>query len=118
MSYESKFFVVEKSTMPDYENENYVYGQVVTGFNAGCIPCIDEIKKYPLTNAYIYYNDEKVYEDKYGDKLIEIPIPDLIKIIRKASKNDNYRRYSPLLGLLKGFNLEQWNDIVVLHYGY
>ena len=30
----------------------------------------------------------------------------------------NYRRYAPCLGLLKGFEPDKWDDIVVLHYGY
>lgn len=57
--------------------------------------------------------------DKYGEHCRMVK-PDLvIKYIE--SHNDellDYRRTAPLLGLLKGFNMDQWQNLVVVHYGH
>ena len=82
-------------------------------------PVVDKIKKYPNTNAYIYIGNNKITEDCYGEPLKEIPIKDMIKILKSVIKEGTtYRRYSPCLKLLQGFDTEQWEDLVVLHYGY
>ena len=122
MGYESRLYVVEKSRHIYPSDNGMVWGEVVAMFDlCKCYPVSGELCKYPNTNAYIYADDgnTKILEDKYGEKLKEIPIKDTIKIIKKAIKNDDgYRRYKPFLKLLEGFNLDEWNDLVVLHYGY
>ena len=123
MGYESRLYVVEKHKNFYPSDNNMVWGEVVAVFDlCKCYPVSDELCKYPNTNAYIYADDgnTEILEDKYGEKLKEIPVKDTIKIIKKAMKNDNYsyRRYKPCLKLLEGFNLDEWNDLVVLHYGY
>lgn len=120
MGYESKLYVVEKSK---YSNDDgTVWGEVVAVFDlCKCDPVSDELLKYPNTNVYIYADDgnTKILKDCYGEKLKEIPIKDTIKIIKNAMKNDSsYRRYKPCLKLLENFNLDEWDDLVVLHYGY
>jgi len=122
MGYESKLYVVEKSKYPYPSDDGMIWGEVVAMFDlCKCHPVSDELRKYPDTNAYIYADDgnTKILEDKCGEKLKEIPIKDTIKIIKKAMKNGNYyRRYKPCLKLLESFNLDEWSDLVVLHYGH
>lgn len=122
MGYESRLYVVEKSKPSYIENDCMVWGEVVAVFDlCKCYLVSDELRKYPNTNAYIYADDgnTKILEDKYGEKLKEIPVKDTIKIIKKAMKKENYnRRYKPCLKLLESFNLDEWDDLVVLHYGY
>lgn len=120
MGYESKLYVVEKSK--HLNDDGMVWGEVVAMFDlCKCYPVSDKMRKYPNTNAYIYADDgdTKILEDKYGEKLKEIPIKDTIKIIKKAIKDDSsYRRFKPCLKLLENFNLDEWDELVVLHYGY
>ena len=81
----------------------------------------EAIHKYSATDAYIYADDgnTEIFEDRYGDELIEIPIKDMIQILKDLEKvYPDYRRLKPFKNMLKGFDTEQWKDIVVLHYGY
>ena len=122
MGYESRLFVVEKSNSVSVFDENRKYGHVVamvdmcklgSGFATRFLG-----GNYPPTDCYIYYNDEQLTEDKYGDPLIEIPLEDLIECFESEEKEEHYRRYAPVINLLKGFDRNEWGDLVVLHYGY
>ena len=116
MGYESRLYIVEKSSNKD--DDGRVWAEVVAIFNL-CVVNIN-INKYPDTNCYFYDRDNKVIDDKYGDPLKEIPVPDMIQCIEESMKEDNgnYRRWQPCLQLLKGFDESQWSKLAVLHYGY
>lgn len=110
MGYESRLYVVDK--LDDY-------GEVIAVFNLCKIPSVaNKMKKYPATNLHIYSNDVKITRDCYGEPLTEIPIKDAISIIEDAASNEYYRRFGPCLSMLKGFELNHWSNLVVLHYGY
>lgn len=119
MGYESKLYVVEKTAMSD-ENHMF-YGIVVAMFDLSKVYYVsDRIKKYPYTNTVFFSDDgnTEIIEDIYGERLREIPLKDMITILREASANSDYRRYKPALALLESFDDPQWKDIVVLHYGH
>ena len=121
MGYESKFYIVNKTTLKSLDGKKY-WAEVLAMFDLCKVPVVyDQICKYPKTNVYIYADDgnTEINEDAYGDDMIEIPIADMVDIMDKVIHNeDYYRRYYPFLGLLKGFNPNEWNDLVVLHYGH
>lgn len=122
MGYESRLYVVDKSNLYD-PNINMVYGEIIAMFNLSKVNSVaSEFSRYPDTDTYIYADDgnTRILEDKYGKKLKEISIDDAIKIIEKAVEENHwsYRRWKPILGLLKGFKKEEWSSLVVLHYGY
>ena len=117
MGYESKLYVVDKH---HWKWSNESWGEVVALFDLCKVYNLD-FKKYPPTDCYIYADDgnTEIREDKYGDPLREIPIKDAIQMIEEAIEKENYyRRYQPCLSLLKGFNPNDWEDLVVLHYGH
>lgn len=125
MGYESRFYIVKKSSLEIMEDDNKILGEVIASFNMSKVQDLYmRIKNYPKTNCYFYSDigtEKKVVEDEYGDELIEIPINDMITIMGEVIKEDpEYRRFRPFLSLLLGFNLNQWTDdsLVVLHYGY
>ena len=118
MGYESKLYVVDKS---DFLDGDYVWGEVIASFDLyKTYPVSDKMREYPNTNCYIYADDgnTRILEDCYGESLKEIPIDDAIKILESAASLNNYRRYSPCIALLKGFEKNQWKNLVVLHYGH
>lgn len=46
-------------------------------------------------------------------------LSDVIKFLEdEVQRGETYRRIKPLLTLLKGFDMEQWDNLVCLHYGY
>lgn len=121
MGYESKFYIVNKTTQKSLDNKRY-WGQVIAMFDLCKAPMVyDRIREYPKTDVYIYADDGNtvIDEDAYGADMIEIPIADMIQIIEKViTSEDYYRRYNPFLQMLKGFNKSDWSNLVVLHYGY
>ena len=118
MGYESRIFVVNKAQLGDEKP----WGEIIASMNLCCVDneVLRGINEYPETDCYIFADgEERTSEDKYGQTMREIPIPDLIGILEQAEANDHYRRYSPCIGLLKGFCLSDWDDgLVCLHYGY
>lgn len=124
MGYESRLYVVNKHDWGIGKSlgENKVWGEVIATFNLCVVPDVAAaMKAYPATNAYFYLDGgggERVLEDNYGEPLAEIPIADAVGILEKAAANEDYRRFAPCIQMLKGFSPEQWDDLVVLHYGY
>ena len=124
MAYESRFYLVQKGSVSesvrDTAGDDKVWAEKIAMFDLCSVPKVyDEIHgKYQPTNCYIYENNEMLLEDNYGDPLLEIPVKDMIEIIERALSKEYYRRYMPFLMMLKGFNLNDWSDLVVLHYGH
>lgn len=120
MGYETKLYVVDKS---DHIEQNGLrWGDTIAVFDlCKSYPVSDKMRHYPPADCYVYADDGNtmITEDCYGEPLREIPLKDTIQIIQEATEQDGYyRRYAPLLGLLKGFKEEDWDKLVVLHYGY
>lgn len=119
MGYESRLYVVEKGVTKGLNG--YRYCEVIAVFNLCKVYEVsNKMGQYPETDGFVYASDgnTEITEDCYGAPLKEIPIKDAIQILKAAAENDDYRRYKPCLGLLKSFDESQWQDIVVLHYGY
>ena len=117
MAYESKFYIVEKGNM---KMDERVWAEKIAMFDLCCVPEISNIirKKYQPTDCYIYEGNEQLVEDCYGAPLLEIPVKDMIELIEDAIHTKYYRRYIPFLQMLKGFNLNDWGNLVVLHFGH
>jgi len=122
MGYESKIYIVEKSSIKD--DDGMIYAQVISMFNMckmGSLINVFEKK----TDCYFYADDgnTKVLKDCYGDLLTEAEIKDFIYVLEEAvDSGENYRRIFPLLSTLKTIYEQQkdgkWKDIALLHYGY
>ena len=123
MGYESKLFIVRKTSLYDRKSDK-VWAEVIASFDMCKYPPLaDLMRRKPVTDCYIYADDgdTRIDEDRYGDELRESSITDVIKVLEEDIKCGNeYRRIFPLLEALKVFNAEneQWGDLAVLHYGY
>lgn len=115
MGYESRLYVIQKSHI--VESNNMRWCEVIASFNL-CKSDID-FRKYPDTDSFFYEGNKEIVEDCYGDHLKELTLQEAITEIENAIARYRYRRWKPILGLLKGFNEDEWgNDLRVLHYGY
>lgn len=116
MGYESRIYVVRKSDLcPDYDGKRWA--EIIAMFNACDFPGLHFEKK---TDCYIIADDGNtiISKDEYGDELTEAPLSDVINFLENEIKEgETYRRIKPLLSLLKGFDMEQWDNLVCLHYG-
>lgn len=125
MGYESKLYIVNK--LPEYmviEDNGMQYCELIAMVDlCKYYKWSEKATNYPRTNCYFYAEDgnKRIVEDGYGYPLKEISLDDAIEILDEAfCSGDNYRRLRPALTLLQSLkdNENQWNEIVVLHYGY
>jgi hypothetical protein len=120
MGYESKLYIVNKMGETKIESEKKRYAQVVAMYDICKFGAFDGLFQ-TVTNCYIYADDgdTEILEDRYGEPLKEATITEVIEYLEKYKENkEPYKRVEPLLALLKGFNLEEWENLKVLHYGY
>lgn len=118
MGYESRVYIVNKSNYECLVENGKVYASVVAMFDGCKWPALRSAF-HKETDCYIYGSDgsTKILKDCYGEALKEATIDEVIKAIEN-DKGEYYRRTAPLLGLLKGFELADWNNLVVLHCGH
>lgn len=118
MGYESKLYVVEKKG--NLFEEKKQYAEVIAVYNMSKFDAFGGIFQNEA-DCYFYADDgdTEVTTDKYGDTIKEAPINEVIEYLEKyKSENEHYRRVEPLLNMLKGFNITEWNNLSVMHYGY
>jgi hypothetical protein len=123
MGYESKIYIVKKHQPTILiRNDGKVWGDVIATVDlCKCYPLASELRYRKATECYIYEGDEEITEDKYGQPLTETPLDEFIDIMREVrSEVDGYRRFEVLYSLVKSikFEFEDYDEIVILHYGY
>ena len=121
MGYESKLYVVDKKGRCEYyDSKEKEYAEVIAMFDICKFNGFDGIFKKE-TDCYIYADDgnTEILYDMYEKPLKEESVENVIEYLEKYKKEgEYYRRVDPLLALLKGFNVSNWNNLVVLHFGY
>lgn len=121
MRYEHRIYVVQKTRIKDVYTGGMTLGDKWVMFNTEETPeLIEKISAYKPTNTYFYSDDgyTKVTEDCYGNPLIEIPLDDMIEILRDLFRDNIYSRYKPVLSYLETLQACNWANIVVLYYGH
>ena len=114
MAYESRIFVVNV-------HKETRYGEIAARYdlsNMGGDESFYNLFDTPID--YIFYPDGNRQTDKdlYDDKIQSADINKLIEWLETKGRQTNYRRIEPLIGLLKGFKLSEWENLQVVHYGY
>lgn len=120
MAYESRIFIVDRKET-EFKDEIYVYPEQIADIKMACMAdgftaLFDKKIDYEL---YVDNGDESTQTDKYGNIMTYTDCKTVIDYLEKLiADGDDYRRLPVLLGLLKGINEEQWENIQVVHYGY
>lgn len=129
MGYESRIIIANVTRFPETHfrgkiNPALTFAEEIASIKMGCM----DSSFLLLFNKEIDYlinkpgTDEQTMVDCYGKCIKSGNINEIIQWLEDKVKDDDYRRLNPLLGLLKGFNTEQWNysenSLEVLHYGY
>ncbi len=123
MGYESRIYIVRKSTIKD-DDLGKVWAEKIATFNMCVYPTLaDLMRSKPATDCYICADNSgtDIVEDCYGDPLYEASVADVIAVLEKDVANgEDYRRIFPLLATLKALDehKDQWDNLAVLHYGY
>lgn len=96
--------------------------------------CGSESKWLKIVSEFSQEIDENVYpfifeegdiqikEDKYGDKLIPVPLEEVLIALKDDNKRGNYRRFkwaiAMIESILDGYTDRTQCDLVALHYGH
>lgn len=117
MGYENRLYIVEKYRHSDYAEIIARYDCSEMWSKNECEKLFDKPFKGTI---YMDDGDEPIKEDWYGDSLKYAEFPDVIEWLENEIKKNDYRRLSPLLSLLKGFDLSKWGDgeMQIVHFGY
>lgn len=115
MGYESRLYIVET-----HKNGNYA--EKIATINMRVMGC-DSGWRELFCNSFdceLYADDGNTLltEDNYGKKLKSADILSVIDWLETKGREMGYRRIEPLIGLLKGFDISEWEDLQVVHYGY
>lgn len=118
MGYESKLIIVQKWSFECKDS----FGETVAELNLSGMPNtffpIDKTFENEV-EAPVYMGDYgEITEDKYGKKLRYTTVEKLLKILYACEAEEHYRRTEMAINLLKSFTTKDWDNIVVIHYGY
>lgn len=124
MGYESRLYVVNKTDMETSVIEGDVerrmkWGELLATFNM----CVLGNECYPLwsgneTDCAFYDGHEYPIRDKYDKPLTENTVKDTIAVLEEAERATHYRRHQQVIAFLKAIDESEWDNVVVLHYGY
>lgn len=120
MSYESRIFVVNRTEVNNVTSV-YVWGEKIADIKMGSMENgFSELFTNKIDyELYVDNADEPTRTDKYGAVMTYTDRNTVIDYLEEQIANgDNYRRLTVLLGLLKGFDEAQWDELQVVHYGY
>ena len=121
MSYESRVFIVNRNEIEHGNEKFYVYAEQIADIKMGNMydGFTDLFDKKVGYELYVDSGDETTQTDKYGETMRYTNCKTVIAYLENLiADGKSYRRLTMLLGLLKGINEEEWNDIQIVHYGY
>jgi len=135
--YEHRLFIVNREELyPREEGKSgFVFANVIAEYNCSRMPTkffdlFADAKEIDF-GLFAENSDEETMTDRYGAHCTMLKPSAVIDYLENLMANEDsewhdYRRLAPLLGLLKGFNPEQWEEfridgndsLWVVHYGY
>ena len=125
MGYESRVIIVNviRRAETDCRGKHYpafVFAEEIASIKMSCMDgnftsLFDKDIDYAINKPG---TDKQTMVDCYGECIKSGDIHKIIQWLEDKVKEENYRRLKPLLGLLKGFDVAQWDSLEVLHYGY
>ena len=121
MGYESKLIIVRKYSSLDTNS----FGETIAEINLSGMP--NEF--FPINQTFENEIEEPVFvglgingmeisEDCYGKKLRYTSVEKLLKVLYTCEAKEHYRRTEMAINFLKSFLSKDWDDVVVVHYGY
>ena len=118
MGYESKLIVVEKWSAPNTFSMGDTIAEIKLSKMSNSFFPIEETFENEIESPVFMGDSESVTEDRYGKKLRYTSVEKLLKVLYKCESEEHYRRTELAINTLKSFTSKDWDDIVVVHYGY
>ena len=121
MGYESRIFVMERKENTFPNGNKYVCAEKIAMVNM-CQMRYDsgfyKLFTKPIDYKIFIDGETETDVDCYGEHLNYAPVDRVIEWLEREIAEYKYRRLSPLLGLLKGFDQSEWAELQAVHYGY
>lgn len=119
MGYESKLVVVKKWSCDSGDSFGETIAEInLCGMPDSFFPISETFENELKGKQYIYLDGETATEDKYGELLRFTTVRKLLNVLYKCEAEGHYRRTEIAINLLKSFTSDDWDNIVVFHYGY
>lgn len=122
MGYESRLFIMNRNECKRKSGKIWVYAEKLAVIDMSCMGHNNGWKElFTEEIDYKIFTDGENEEDTddYGEHLKSGKIENIIRWLEEQIDNgNNYRRLKPLLGFLKEFNAERWDELQIVHYGY
>lgn len=112
MAYESRIYIV---------NYRSGYAETVMKFNLcemGNENGFRSLFKEPIDFEIFVDSNTATDTDKYGDRIKEGDLQEVIAWLEAWPETKTYRRVPPFLAALKAFDPGEWENLKILHYGY
>lgn len=116
MGYEHRFYIVEHT-----EGQTYVIPIATYDLCRADNFKYKNFFKEKFEGRLFISGDEDVDEDCYGEPLMYTTnLKELANYLEELNEKepDGYRRFMPLVGLLRSFKPKEWNTLKVIHYGH
>lgn len=122
MAYESRVFIVNRRAFKYPNGNGWVWGENIAdvkmsamGYDSGFKELFTQEIDYKL---FIDNSNKDTNKDRYGEHLKYTSVDTVVRWLEKEITRSDYRRLPVLLGLLKGLDPKQWDELQVVHYGY
>lgn len=121
MGYETKLIIGTLTNMKSFTYTDCNWVNKIAEINL-CKCCFHGTQIEPnveSTKVYFFHGNEEIIEDSYGCQLYAINPKDVLAIMVKANKEENYRRYNAAIALLKSLIKDFKNEnLTCILYGY
>ena len=121
MGYESRIFVMNKKVIKNQKPgiEDYIYAEKLAEINMCYMErSFPKLFQTPIDFEILGDNDAILTFDRYGERCKYTEFSPIIEWLKEAINRDDYRRLKPLLAYLEAFDPEQWDYLILVHYGY
>ena len=121
MGYESRLYIADRRVIPAAKEgcDDWIYAEQIAQFNMCCMEMsFRTLFKNPVDFDFTGENDEDLTEDKYGEKVKYSDVQPVIEWFKEAQKRQHYRRAVPLVAFLEALKPEEWEHLIIIHYGY
>ena len=119
-----KFYIVDKSSnsLVSHKGTTYFYCDIIAMFDYNISSLLEEYvggHTFP-SHCCLSIDGIDLFEDETSTPLGAISISDLLLCLYQIEdfKSPFDRRTKPLISLLKGFDESQWNNLIVIVWGY
>lgn len=133
MGYESRIFFAERRAGSDFASGIVAIDLSCMGYHSGfhelfkneCDFYVSEMVSNANLSEAINEHFDDVQIDYYGKRLTYAPLKDVLEWCeREAGENaqddemKDYRRFKLLYAMCKQFDTAQWENIIVIHFGF